>query len=235
MDKNELCIATISWARNEEEENELRASLQLLSAIGIPVCITDGGSGKSFVDFVKSLPGFSVFTAKGLWTQAKNSIAEAAKKGAKMILYTEPDKLEFFSEHLHRFIESIAVNENIGVVMASRSADGFASFPAFQQMTETTINNCCREVTGKQTDYCYGPFLFNTQLLPHLEKLPENIGWGWRPFVFAIAHRLSLSVDSYTADFNCPPNQRSDDEKERLYRMRQLTQNIEGILLATSI
>lgn len=235
MNKDEVCIATIAWARNRDEENELRTSLTALSLLGLPVFITDGGSSESFVDFLKGLPGFTMLSAKGLWAQAKNSLAAAAKSGAKFILYAEPDKLIFFSKHLKMLLGSTLTKKCKGVVIASRSAAGFATFPFFQQTTESCINDCCKEVIGVDADYCYGPFLFNASLLPYGEHLPENIGWGWRPFLFAVAHRLGLPVEVFEGDFECPLQQKSADAKERLYRMKQLTQNIEGLLLATSI
>jgi hypothetical protein len=36
-------------------------------------------------------------------------------------------------------------------------------------------------------------------------------------------------------DFVCPPDQREDDGGERIYRMKQLAQNINGITLAANI
>lgn len=230
----DVAIATISWARNREEEEQLRGSLQQLAALEVPVFITDGGSSADFQHFLRSLPQFTVFTAKGLWSQAKSSLEGAARSGARSILYTEPDKMEFFSTHLLQLLQKKSLDKDDGVVLASRSANGFATFPAFQQMTETTINNCCRETIGKEVDYCYGPFLFNTRLVAHLDALPENCGWGWRPFLFVMAHRLGLTVDAFTGDFTCPPEQRTDDAGERTYRMKQLAQNIEGVVLATS-
>jgi hypothetical protein len=235
MKIDELCFATISLARNREEENLLTSSLKQLAELNIPVYITDGGSSKDFVEFLQSIPHFKIFEAKGLWPQAKMSITQAAKSSTRFIFYTEPDKPEFFANHLKKMLCRINVDEKTGVVLASRSAKGFSTFPSFQQMTETTINNCCKEVFGKEMDYCYGPFLFNRQLIPLLEKLDNNIGWGWRPFVFAIAHRLGLEVANFEDDFNCPPDQRADDASERIYRMKQLTQNINGITHAATI
>lgn len=235
MEIKELAIATIAFARNKDEEKLLSASLQQLAALNMPVYVTDGGSSNDFIGLLDSIPHFKIVEAKGLWPQAKKSIIEAAKSGAKFIFYTEPDKLEFFTKHLRRMLQYINVDEKTGIVLASRSAKGFSTFPLFQQMTETTINNCCKEVIGKEFDYCYGPFLFNTQLIPFLEKLDDNIGWGWRPFVFAIAHRLGLKVTSFENDFDCPADQREDDATEKIYRMKQLTQNINGIIEAASI
>lgn len=226
-----VSIATISWARNEQEEKLLRDSLEQLAARNIPVYITDGGSSKNFLQFLRHLKNFTVFEEKGLWLQAGRSIKEASKAGSKFILYTEPDKLEFFEKHLPRLLQW-RIKENTGVIVASRSSIAFASFPAFQQMTETTINHCCAEIIGREMDYCYGPFLFNAQLVPLLTTLDEDCGWGWRPFLFAIAHRLGYKIESYVGEFYCPPDQREDNATERIYRMKQLTQNINGLVKA---
>jgi len=235
MKSSDVCIATVSWARNPEEEKILRASLEQLALLALPVYITDGGSSESFLRFLKGLPRFRILQAKGLWPQARTSIREAQRDGAEFIFYTEPDKQEFFSYHLQKMLETVTTEEKTGVVLASRSAKGLDSFPLFQQMTETTINRCCAEIIGKEVDYCYGPFLFNSQLLPFLQALTDHSGWGWRPFVFAIAHRLGLSVESYQGDFTCPSDQRQDNAQERIYRMKQLTQNINGIIEAAAI
>jgi hypothetical protein len=234
MKRNKVCVATISWARNDEEEKILRVSLTQLASLSIPVYITDGGSSESFKKFLRNELHFHVFEAKGLWSQAKKSITEAKKAGSKFIFYTEPDKQAFFSTHASSVLNEY-LEDNTGVVIASRSPNGFSTFPSFQQMTETTINHCCAEIIGKEIDYCYGPFLFNAQLVEHLERLDADCGWGWRPFLFTIAHRLGFTIKVHENDFNCPPDQREDDAKERIYRMKQLTQNIDGLIKAVSI
>lgn len=228
-----IVIATISWARNKTEEADLRVSLGALAKLSLPVFVTDGGSSEEFVNFMTSLPQFTVFSATGLWPQAKQSLAAAREAGAETILYTEPDKLDFFLRHLAGMLLEARQREQIGVLLAARSPKGLSTFPAFQQMTETSINNCCSEVIDKVIDYCYGPFLFHSKLVPYLDALPDNCGWGWRPFLFAMAHRLGLSVDAFGGDFTCPPDQQADDASERIYRMKQLAQNIEGLVLAT--
>lgn len=235
MRKDDLAIATISWARNPQEEALLRTSLMQLAKLSIPVFLTDGGSSDAFVNDVRALPGFTVLSAKGLWAQVKTSLQAATGAGAQTILYTEPDKKEFFRQHLPRLLQT-AERENLeGVVLASRSPAGFASFPAFQQTTEKSINDCCAEVMGKDVDCCYGPFLFPSSLVPFLKPLPEDCGWGWRPFLFASAHRLGYPVETFVGDFTCPPDQRDEDKTERIYRMKQLAQNINGLVLGATI
>src|SRR5688572_28388881 len=157
MTSSKLSIATICWARNEEEEGLLRSSLQQLSKLDMPVFITDGGSGEAFIDYVKSLPNFTLLQAKekGVQAQAKNSLQAAYASHSPLILYTEPDKEDFFQKGLPARLEGFQPGEQFGIQLAARSAAGFGSFPSFQQMTETTINNCCTEVIGKPLDYTY--------------------------------------------------------------------------------
>lgn len=237
MKKEELVIATISLVRNAEEEALLKTSLSQLASLAIPVIVTDGGSPQAFVAFLQSLPNFTVLQApaKGLFAQAKNSLQEAAKIERQFIFYTEPDKEEFFRSGLMKFLNNIETDNNFGITMASRSAKAFATFPAFQQMTETTINNCVEELIGRKTDSCYGPFVLNKKLVAFLNQMQEDIGWGWRPFVFNAAHRLGYKVDAIEGDFFCPAAQQQDAAAERLYRMKQLEQNIRGLVSSTTL
>lgn len=236
MNKNRISIATITLARDEQEEQLLRTALHALSQLHIPVYITDGGSRPDFLDFLAGFPQFIVSEkpARGVFKQAKNSLIEASET-YEYIFYTEPDKYQFFIQFLSNMINSILGDEKTGIVLASRSANGFTSFPAFQQMTETTINNCCAELIGKTVDFTYGPFLLRSEFVQYLHLVKEDIGWGWRPFVFNIANRLGFNVDAYVADFFCPPLQQQDTPAERIYRMKQLKQNIEGMVLSTAV
>lgn len=237
MNKKELSIATITWARDEQEESLLRKSLHQLAALCIPVFITDGGSPPSFLEFIRSHSHFVLLPerAKGVWEQTRNSVRAADKAGHPYIFYTEPDKLHFFEELLPQMINDVHIDDNTGIVLASRSQSGLASFPPFQQMTENTINACCAEMTGKGLDYSYGPFLFNRQLVPYLQLIKENIGWGWRTYTFGMAHRLGYHIGSYTAGFCCPQDQQADNGAERLHRMRQLSQHVQGLVLSAAV
>jgi hypothetical protein len=237
MDKATIQIATITWARNKAEEMILRESLQQLAALNIPVIITDGGSDESFLTFLRTVPHFTVLTGttKGVYAQAANSLLAAYHSNAEFIFYTEPDKEIFFRTGLLQMLDKMNSDESLGIYMASRSTTGFETFPSFQQMTETTINNCCAEIVGKALDYTYGPFLLNRKLVPYLNMVQQDIGWGWRPYIFVIAHRLGYRVESFIDDFVCPPEQRADDATERIYRIQQLEQNSRSLVLAYNI
>ena len=237
MNKDQLAIATITLARNEEEENLLRKALSELARMGLTTYITDGGSTENFKTFLKTFPNFKLAdtTIAGVFAQARNSLNDAYNSGSPFILYTEPDKFDFFATSLNRCITEISVGTQTGIVNAARTEYAFQTFPAFQQMTETTINNCCAEVTGVSADFTYGPFLMNRDVVPQLRHITQDIGWGWRPYVFNIAKRMGLTICPYTGDFLCPSDQRKDNPAERIYRMRQLKENIDGIVLSARV
>lgn len=236
MDLKDVSIATITWARDEREESLLRKALEELNRFDIPIFITDGGSNSLFIEYISSLANITITSTekKGLYNQVTNSLSAAFESGSKFIFYTEPDKFKFFKLHLREMLNSVLVNEATGIITASRSEQAFKTFPSFQHSCETTINNCCTEITQQNIDFTYGPFILNRSLVPYLEGLKETIDWGWRPYIFCIAYRLGYTIEDFVGAFECPPDQREDDAKERIYRMKQLSQNIEGIVLAAT-
>ena len=236
MDNSDVLIATMTWARDAQEERLLRESLGQLAELDVSTFVTDGGSSKPFIDFLHGLSPFNVFAAgaPGVWPQARRSIQAADEAGARFILYTEPDKREFFQDGLQEFITGAPGDDTVGIVLASRSAPSFATFPAFQQYTEAAINRCCAEVVGQDADFTYGPFLLNRGLVPHLSGAAADLGWGWRPYAFGMAHRLGYRICYSEMDLPCPAQQRGDSRAERVYRMKQLSQSIHGLVVSTT-
>jgi hypothetical protein len=224
----------MTWVRDEQEEHLLRESLALLAQEGIETYVADRSSGQEFVQFISQLPNFHILNAvsPGLFPQVKQSLRAAADSGADFVFYTEPDKKLFFDGRLRGFLQNAPTEENVGIVLASRSPESFRTFPAFQQYTETVINNLCAEVTGEAGDYTYGPFLFNKNLADCLDLAADETGWGWHPFLFAMARNRGYKIIRLEDDYPCPADQREDNRAERIYRMKQLSQNIEGLVSA---
>jgi hypothetical protein len=233
VNKGDIAVATITRARNAREAELLVSGLEALAACGMRIFATDGGSDAGFIERARRIDTltFCPIEGRGLWPQARGSLNAARAAGARFILYTEPDKRDFFRDHLDGFIADARADENTGVILASRSPRQLATFPPFQQYTESVINRCCADVIGEPFDYSYGPFVLDSFLVPHLTPPQADIGWGWRPYAFGIAHRMGLRVEQVLRAGECPADQREDSE--RVYRMQQLAQSVEGIVLST--
>jgi hypothetical protein len=236
---SELAVATITLAREPPEEPLLLSSLGALSRLGLRVAVADGGSPAPFVDAIRALPGFEVITTpepRSLLVQVRAALAHARQWGTRALLYTEPDKLDFFSNGLEQFLKQAATpdapDEPHGVTIAARSPEAFMTFPLTQRVAEEACNRLCEAATGVATDFFYGPFVMAPALADHLDALPDEVGWGWRPFVFVVAKQLGLPVRSVAGNFRCPEADRDESVADRVHRMRQLSQNAEGLIRA---
>lgn len=233
-DAETLAVATVTLVRDPDEEMLMRAALAALSRQGLRVAVADGGSPPPFLDAIGALPGFEVRrgVTGGLLAQVRASLDLALSWGKRRVLYTEPDKHDFFTRHLTGFLEAAAVNPDADLVIAARSAPSFATYPPIQQRAETMVNELCAHATGRTTDYSYGPFLFAASALPALADLPADIGWGWRPYVFARIVAGGGRLHVVSGDYDCPQAQRGETRTERAHRLRQLAQNARGLSIA---
>lgn len=186
VDQCGIVVATMTWARSASEERLLRESLTTLAECRLPVAVADAGSSSEFLNFLRCLPRFTVTApaTPGLVGQIAASLQLAAQSDSPWILYTEPDKQLFFEERMADFLRAAPGHTDTGVVLASRSADSFRTFPRMQRYTETVINTLCRELIGVDTDYSYGPFVLHRTLVPLAASMDPRIGWGWRHHLF---------------------------------------------------
>ena len=233
---SEVCVATMAWAREEAEEQVLRASLLALEGTGLPVVLADKGNSAAFSAFLAGRSNFSVTTVSEgpLVAQVQASLSAAERLGTPFVLYTEPDKQHFFSARLRGFLERAPRHAGVGVVLAARSSASFATFPPFQQYTEGVINHLTGQSSGQPGDYSYGPMLLARAVLPHVQALGVDVGWGWRHFAVCTALQLGLTVHLVEGDHPCPADQRIEDADERTHRLRQLAQNITGLVRAAA-
>jgi hypothetical protein len=222
----------MTWVRTPKEETLLRRTLTSLAGCGLDVAVADIGTSRDFLHFLERSPQFSVTVPAdtGLVAQIKASFRTAAIRGSRFILYTEPDKEFFFERRLADFVEAAGDHPDAGVILASRSPESLLTFPPMQRYTEGVINHLCGELIGVGCDYSYGPFLVNSTLLPFVEALEPTLGWGWRHFIFLTAHRQGHRVVPVTRDYPCPDDQRTEHHEERAHRMRQLSQNVLGLI-----
>jgi hypothetical protein len=237
MITSSISVATITLARDDGEARLIVEALSSLTAAGMPVAISDGGSPPAVVAALAAMPGTVMVapTERGLVHQVQASVRAAADWQRPFILYTESDKQRFFEESLDAFVTDAPEDEDVGIVLAGRTEAAFATFPPLQRFCENTINVLTGEATGVVADYSYGPFLMRRELAERLAAVPARIGWGWRHYIFAAAVQLGWRIAAIPGDYPCPENQRQEDAGERIHRLRQLSQNVEGLVLASSM
>jgi hypothetical protein len=225
-------VATITLARDAGEERLIHEAIRTLSQAGLEVVIADGGSPARFVDAVRILPHVEVHPSahSGLVGQVQSAVSTAARKGAPWILYTEPDKLAFFTGGLSTFLDAAAARASAAIVIAARSEKALATFPPTQRVAESTFNRLFAEAVGVDGDCLYGPFLFRTDLVEDVRDIDRSLGWGWRPYLFARSLRRGLDISFIVDDFFCPDDQQPEGATEKLHRIRQLNQNLTGLL-----
>ena len=238
MNPADVVIATITLARTVEEERELQESLTELQRCGSPVIAADGGSPVGFVEKVRNLGVQVVWPRnRGLVPQVKAALRQTAKKySGRFVLYTEPDKYPFFGKMMHDFVRLARGESDLGVAIAARDEKSFRTFPAGQRWTETFTNEVASLYFGRSdtpADYCYGPLLLSPKGVALALKAPDELGWGWRFYTMALAQKNLLRVETISGKFPCPPEQRTEDSPEdRLYRVKQLSQNLAALSLA---
>jgi hypothetical protein len=197
----------------------------------MPVAVSYGGSPGSLVEWMRALPGVMVARrVDSLVGQVRASIAKAHGTGRPFILYTEPDKRQFFADGLPDFVARASVRRSIGVQLAARSESALGTFPPFQRLAEASASDLCRRAIGADLDYFYGPFLIRRELARLVSGASNDLGWGWRPFLFVAARRRGFRVVGIPGDYECPPGQRREDRRDQEHRLRQFSDNVRGLL-----
>ena len=232
-----MVVATITLARTQAQADQLYAALACLSQLELPIIVADGGSDRMFVDRLAALPHVQLAAQRqsetpGLVSQIQRALITAHGSGARDVFYTEPDKHWFFTHRLRDFLAYASNIPEDALVLAARDEASFATFPEGQQRTERMINDLCAATFGCVGDYTYGPLLIPAVLVPHVENVAADLGWGWRFWMMALAWRCKIPLRHAVADLPCPLDQRSeDDQASRIYRMEQLAQNVRGLAL----
>jgi hypothetical protein len=231
----DVVVATVTRARSPGEAALIERSLTALSRLGLSVVACDSGSSPAALERFVAIPRVAFVAADhaGLTGQIKASVRAAAASDAPFILYTESDKAAFCEGAAPAFLASARPGGEPagrpGVVLAARSDASFRTFPETQRHTEAAFNTVAGALLGARGDYLFGPFLMTAALAREVQDVGPDLGWGWRPYLFARAWRLGLVVTAVEGEHECPPEGRVEDDEERLHRLRQLRENIDGL------
>jgi hypothetical protein len=232
MNIADLVVATMTRVRTADEGQLILGALTQLTKTSLPVVVCDRDSPLWFHARLAQLQGVTSVAPQGdgLVGQIIPSMQRAIETHRPYILYTEPDKEAFFVRSLRPFLEGVEPSD--GITLVARSAAAFATFPRFQQFAERAASECCAEVIGTKTDYFYGPFVIANHAARLIGGARAELGWGWRPFMFARASHEGYRVSAIEGNFCCPSDQYDENDKTKQYRMQQLMENVRGLLAA---
>lgn len=235
--KTRPVLLTITRANDQPEADLLRECLVAAAARCEMVVAADSSTTANLQQQINNVPNLQLHRVdstvpRTLVGQLITAIRHLPEPAPEWVVYSEPNKLEFFQRHLEPFIAKASTETTTGVVLAARDRAGFQTFPRGQRLTERATNRLAGVLLGMAGDYCYGPMLIRTELLRRLKTEPDifNLGWGWRFLVMGWAVRSSLEVRHITLPVSCPLHERDeDDHAARLYRLQQMGQNLEGL------
>ena len=232
--KQQVVIATISWARNKKEEKIVLKALQELNKLGLPIVLTDESRSK-FPIFNKArrLKNFRVFRANGLDAKVRKSLFEASHIG-QFIFYTESDKLNFIRNHMRLFLNKF-FKRPAGIWLPARLPMNFDKLPHYQKAMEYFLGDSFGALAGiEREDISYGPRIFPASLIKYLIAIKSKIGWGWQTYLLIIGQRLRLPIKIVKFNVYSPIDVQQNKELV-LFRIEQAIDELRGLQLGSKI
>jgi hypothetical protein len=106
MNRADVVVATMTRVRSAEEGELILRGLGRVAESGLPIAISDRESPRNFCDRLQRLPGVLIVEpdGNGLVGQIVASVSAALGTGRRFVLYTEPDKEDFFASGLDDFL-----------------------------------------------------------------------------------------------------------------------------------
>lgn len=242
MKKDLICFATVTLARSRSEEKIILKSLRALSQTDLPMVVVDGGSSKNFISDLKSIPRINIKreTKGNLFTQVRQALKEASIR-YPFVFYSESNKFEFLSKKSKDFLRDARVliqsDQNLGMILASRSKKSTTTFPKFQRLEESLINKLLCHLLKKKSivDFTYGPRIINASLIRYLEDISLDLGWGWMSFLLFAAKAENKKIYSTTLEALCPKNERMETKVDTKFRLKQFQDHLSAIDYGISI
>jgi len=234
MKKHKLAITTTSLIRTPTEGITVLKTIEVLSALNIPVIIADGGSPQKQKQIIKNMPNIILLEEKGLTNQLKESFVKGADI-ANSLFYLHTDKLDFVQKYAHKLIDNYLDLKTKGMLIPIRTAAAFNTYPKYQRELENFLNYMISDYCGKKADYYFGPKIFSSKLVSYLDRVRKDIKWGIEAYFYTINHRLKLPMHFYKVNVNAPKEVLTDDFEFKKYRLELIKWQIDGLILGQQV
>ncbi len=231
MEKTKFAIATMADERYGDAALTLagiQRLTQFYAQFDAPVIVADGGSSENFLKNMKAAGVQDIYNVTGgLTNQLVRSMQEAATI-ADYVIYTEPDKLDWFNGDFSRIFADYAPGHFSPI---ARTDEVFSTFPVSQQNAERRLNDFLIKYAGVKGDYGYGPRVFPSSLADSLSEINQDIRWGTLTHLLIRAKERGIPFQMLYLAASCPFSQREENNPE--YRNRQTAQHELAFSLAT--
>lgn len=232
MGNGKIIVATITWdGGSAAEGGKILKTMRELKKYGYDVITVDGGSSKETIDGMRE-SGAKVYRqkGKGIGSAMKESIRHAYDSGAGVIAYMESDKYSYPRE-IGKTIEPI-LDGKADLVIPSRTAKSFLTYPPFQILTESFIDLSLSAVLGAILDYTYGLKTFSRKVAPYFFESRYG-DWGTMYNPLKILKQDGFRIMPVYVDVSFP---KEDYQKEFAsakvwrYRLKQVKQVLSSVL-----
>ncbi|MFZ3077905.1 MAG: glycosyltransferase [Candidatus Aenigmatarchaeota archaeon] len=232
MKNGKIIVATITWDGGiSAEGGKIIKTMRELKKYGYDVITVDGGSSKETIEGMRE-SGAKIYRqkGKGIGSAMKESIRHAYDSGADAIVYMESDKYSYPKE-IEKTIGPV-LGGKADLVVPSRSAKSFLTYPPFQILTESLINASISVILKNFADYTYGSRTFGRKVAPYFfESRYSDWGVMYNPLkrlkqdgfkTKAVYVDVSFPKEDYRKEFA--------SAKVWRYRLKQIKQDLKPVL-----
>mgnify|MGYP002639318614 FL=1 len=221
----DIVVALATYYKEECVRSKLALeSIQKLRNESYGVIIVDEGSYCEFIDQIKKL-GAKVYSIKkeNLREAKRESFLRAYESGNEFIVCMEPEKVDFVRS-ISGLIETMK-NKNIDLVVPERKSLDIC--PKFQKNTEEKLNLFCKEITGWDRDFSFGPLIWRrdcTKYFLNFKSQVEEANWDILFIPPLLAKEDGKKIKQIKIDFNYAKEMVEEEEDSLNFNQKRLFQ-----------
>ena len=160
----------------------------------------------------------------------RQAIKEAYNTEKKVIAWTEPEK----EDYIQKIADTACpiLDGSADLVIPRRKS--MQSYPLVQQHTEAFCNDFCRELTGFDLDFCFGPRTWHRNMSHYFLDYSGNYGDKWDSLFIPVVHAIAdgKKVIGVKIEYNHPIEQTKVEEHDLFFYKKRLEQ-LENVMNAS--
>ncbi len=225
---DKIAVATTTWYNPNSESDNIRSRLAENSIrIGVDsgyfMIVVDGGSSDELLTKFEKY-GAEVYSVslETMGASRRKAINKAYNTGREIIAWTEPEK----ENYIKNIVDTARpiLGGSADFVIPKRKS--MKSYPLSQQHTETFCNAFCKDLTGLDLDFCFGPRTWNREVSHYFLEYDGLYGDKWDSIFIPIIHAIAnkKKVIGVDVEYNHPSKQTKIEEHDLSFYKKRLEQ-----------